>query len=260
MFGFIKKCFFTAMTLFNMSNVNSLECFSMNNQECKIRTEIINLNTNEPMFYPYSIKINRCKGSCNTINNPYAKICVPDQIKNTNLKVFNLLSITTETGHIKWHETCKCKCKLDTSICNNKQTWNDDRCICECKELIDKGMCDKGFIWNPSNCEYECDKSCDIGEYLDYKNCRCRKKIIDKLVEECSESIDGNEMLYNETLDIISSSDNNKTSGSCIAYIILYSVCLIISISMAIYVYFFLYLRSRSTNSHHFGCFNINGY
>ena len=77
---------FSLLTFFNLSNVNSLECVSMNNQECKIRTEIINLNTNEPMFYPYSIKINRCKGSCNTINNLYAKLCVPDQIKNTNVE------------------------------------------------------------------------------------------------------------------------------------------------------------------------------
>ena len=176
MFGFIKKYFFTAMTFFNLLNVNSLECVSMNNQECKIRTEIINLNTNGPMFYPCSIKINRCKGSCNTINSPYARICVPDQIKNTNPKVFNILSTTNETRHIKWHKTCKCKCRLDASICNNKQRWNDDRCICECEELIDKGTCNKGFIWNPSNWECECDKSCDIGEHLDYKNCRCRKK------------------------------------------------------------------------------------
>ena len=73
----------------------------MNNQECKIRTEIINLNTNEPIFYRYSIKINRCKSSCNTINNPYAKIWVPDQIKNINVKVFNILSRTNETRHIK---------------------------------------------------------------------------------------------------------------------------------------------------------------
>ena len=231
----------------------------MNNQERKIRTEISNFNTNKPMFYPYSIKINRCKGSCNTINNPYAKICVPDQIKNTNLKVFNLLSRTNETRHIKWHKTGKCKCKLDASICNNKQRWNDYRCLCECKELIDKIMCDKGFIWNPSNCECECNKSCDIGEYLDYKNCRCRKKIIDKLVEECSENIDGNEMLYNETLDVIPSSDN-ETSNSCVVYIILFSVFLIINIPMAIYVYFLLYLKNRSTNSYHFGCLNINGY
>ena len=61
--------------------MNSLECVSMNSQECKIRPEIINLNTNEPVFYPYNIKINKCKGSCNTINDPYAKICVPDTIK-----------------------------------------------------------------------------------------------------------------------------------------------------------------------------------
>ena len=119
---------------------------------------------------------------------------------------------------------------------------HDDKCKCECKELIDKGKCDKGFIWNPSDCECECAKSCDTGEYLDYKNCRCRKKIIEKLVEERSENIDGNEMLYNETLDIISSSDN-ETSGSCVIYVILFSVFLIISIPMAIYVYVFLYLK-----------------
>ena len=128
MLRFIKKWFFTAMTFinFNISNVSLLECFSMNNQDCKIRTEITNLNTNEPMFYPYSIKINRGKGSCNTINDPYAKICVPDQIKDANVKVFNLMSRTNETRHIKWHKTCKCKCRLDASICNNKQRWNDD--------------------------------------------------------------------------------------------------------------------------------------
>ena len=93
-------------------------------------------------------------------------------------------------------------------------------------------------IWNPSNCECECDKSCDIGEYLDYKNCRCRKKIIDKLVEEWSENIDENEMLYNETLDIFSSSDNN-TSDSCVEYII-YNFCFFTN--KYIYGYFFLFL------------------
>ena len=164
MIEFIKKSFFTEMTFinFNLSSVNSLECVSMSYQECKIRPEIINLNTNEPMFYPYSIKINRCKGSCNTINYPYAKICVPDQIKDTNVKVFNLMSRTNETRHIKWHKTCKYKCRLDASICNTKQRGNDDKCRCECKELIDKGVCDKRFIWNLSSCKCERDKSCDI--------------------------------------------------------------------------------------------------
>ena len=106
---------------FNLSNVNSLKRVSMNNQECKIRPEIINLSTNEPVFYPYSIKINKCKGSFNTINGPYAKLCVPDNIENTNVIVFNLISRTNETRHINWHKTCKCRCRLDASVCNNKQ-------------------------------------------------------------------------------------------------------------------------------------------
>ena len=114
------------------------------------------------------------------------------------------MSRTNETRHIKLHEICKYKFRLDASACNNKQRWNENKCRCECKESIDKGIYDKEFIWNPSNCECECDKLCDIGEYLDYKNCKCRNKIVDKLLDECSKSIDGNEMLYNETLNAIS--------------------------------------------------------
>ena len=67
---------------------------------------------------------------------------------------------------------------------------NDNKCRCECKELIDKGLCDKGYAWNPSNCECECDKSCDVGEYFDYENCKCRKRLVDKLVEECGENVE----------------------------------------------------------------------
>ena len=92
----------------------------------------------------------------------------------------------------------KCKCRLDTSICNNKQRWNDDKCWCQCKELIDKGVCDKGFIWNPSNCECECDKSCDFGEYLDYHKCKCRKKIVDKLVEECTGTFEEVKLVFSK--------------------------------------------------------------
>ena len=103
MLRFIKKCVFTAMTFFSFSvlNVNSLEFVSMNNQKSKIKSEIINVNTNEPMFYPYSITINKCKSSCNTINDPYARLCVPDTIKSINVKVFNLMSRTNETRHIE---------------------------------------------------------------------------------------------------------------------------------------------------------------
>ena len=65
----------------------------------------------------------------------------------------HLMSRTNETKQIEWHETCKCKCRLDASVCNTKQRWSDDKCICECKEIINKGVCDKGFIWYLSNCE-----------------------------------------------------------------------------------------------------------
>ena len=159
----------------------------MNNQACKVRPQIINVNSNEPVFYPFSIKTSKCSGSCNNINDPYAKMCVPDVIKNLNIKVSNLMSRTNETRYIKWHETCKCKCRLNASVCNNKQRWNDDKCRRECKELIDNCVCDKGYIWNPSNGEWECHKSCDVGEYLDHENCRCRKSLVDKLVEEYKE-------------------------------------------------------------------------
>ena len=181
MFGFIKNVFLTAMTFFNLNplNVNSLECVSTNNHKCRTRIEIIDTNNNEPVFYPFSIKVNKSSGSCNNINDPYAKFCVPDVVKNINVKVFDLMSWSNQTKHIEWHETCKCKCRLDSSVSNNKQRWNKDKCRCECIELIDKGMGDKGFIWNPSICNCECDKLCDIREYLDYKNCKCRKKVVD---------------------------------------------------------------------------------
>ena len=79
----------------------------MNNWACKVRPEIVNVNNNEPVFYLFRIKASKCSGSCNNINDPYAKICVADAIKNLNVKVFNLMSRTDETRHIKWHETCK---------------------------------------------------------------------------------------------------------------------------------------------------------
>ena len=191
-----------AISFSKMVKVKSLECMSVINQKCISRPKIIDINANEPVFYPYSIEVNKCSGSCNTINNPFAKLCVPDITKNINVKVFNLMARINETRQIVWHENCKCICKLTSAVCNSRQIWNEDKCRCECKEdLINKMVCDKGSIWNPSNCACECNKLCDIGQYVDYKNCVCRKSIVDKLVEECINVIDRNTM-YNETLSI----------------------------------------------------------
>ena len=92
--------FGVAVTFLNVnpSNLNSLECVSMNNQEFKTRTKIININNNEPLFYPFSIKVNECSRSCNNINDPCAKLCVPDVVKNINVKVFNLMSFANQTN------------------------------------------------------------------------------------------------------------------------------------------------------------------
>ena len=78
----------------------------MSTQECKLRPEIINIDSNEPSFYSYSVKVSKFSSSCNNINDPYAELCTPDVVKNMNVKVFNLISRTNETEYIKWHETC----------------------------------------------------------------------------------------------------------------------------------------------------------
>ena len=117
------------------------------------------------------------------------------------------------------------------NVCNNKQRWNNYKWKCEFKQLIYKGIYDKRFIWSPSSCEYECDKSCDVGEYLNFENCKFRKTLIDKLVEECSENTDGNEMT-NVTL-------NN---------IVLFSHIFVVNISISsVFIYFYQYLK-RDTN------------
>ena len=175
MFSFVKKVFVLGLTVLSNSITGALNCVSMNNQKRKVRPKIVGINRNSPIFFPFNIKVNKCSGNCNDINDPYGKIYVPDTEKDLNVRVFNLISRNNETRHIKCHETCKCICRLDKIICYSKQRWNENKCRCECKELIDKGVCDKGYIWNLSNCECECDKSCNIGEYLDYSNCKCKK-------------------------------------------------------------------------------------
>ena len=157
--------FFIGFTiLLGFISVNSLSCISMNNR--KARPEIINFNSNNSAFYLFGIKTNKCSGNCNNISDPYAQTCVPDVVKDLNIKVFNLMSRTNKTKNIKWHETWKWECRLNGIVCNNKQLWNKNKCWCECKELIDESVCDKGYAQNPSNCECESNKSCDFSEYL----------------------------------------------------------------------------------------------
>ena len=121
MFGFVKKVLVIGLTILSsFTRVNSLSYISMNNQECKTRQQVFNVNGDEPVFLPFNIKTSKCSGSCNNINHPYVKVCVPNVVRNLNVKVFNLKSRNNETRHIEWHETCKYECKFGANICNNK--------------------------------------------------------------------------------------------------------------------------------------------
>ena len=238
MFVFITNVFYIgSLFLSSLVAATSLSCISMNNQACKVRPETNNVNSNEPAFYPFSIKTSKCSGSCNKINDPYAEICVSDAVKDLNVKVFDLMLRTNETRHIKWHETCKYKCRLDASVCNNKQRWNDDKCRCKCEELIDNGICDKGYAWNPNNCEY--DKSCDFGEYLDYENCKSKKRLVDKLVEECGENVDEAKLAE----IALAENENSYKCSSCTVYIVLFWI--FFTINIAGIVAYFIYFHGR---------------
>ena len=155
------------------------------------------------------------------------------------------MSRTNETRFIEWHETCKCECKFAENVCNNKQRWNKSKCRCEWKELIDKGVCNKGFIWNRSNCECECDKACDIGEYLDYENCRCRKKLVDKVVDECTETVEE----VNLAKITLAENKNSYKYSSCRVYIVLFWLFFTVNIGgiRAYFIYFQGYLKKMFT-------------
>ena len=223
MFGFIKKYFFTVLIfLSTLTGVNLLSYISMNNQECKVRPQIVNVNNEEPVFFPFSIKTSKCSGRCNNINDPYLKMCVPYVVKNLNVKVFNLTSRTNETRYIEWHKTCKCKHRLDGSVCNNKQRWNDDKCRCECKKLIDKGACDEEF------------------KYLDYENCKCRKKIVDKLVEECPDNV---EEVKLAPIKLAEEGKNKDKCSSFTLYIVLFSILFTINARVGTYFVYYKYMN-----------------
>ena len=157
------------------------------------------------------------------------------------------MSRTNETKLIKSHETCKCICRLNKIVCNNKQRWNRAQCRCDCEKLIDKGLCDKGFIFNPSNCKCECDKSCNTSQYLDYLDCKCKKKITDLFVEQCIEYNDNNKTkivnkTVNKTDNKTNKNDNNTNKtvkNSCKVYTILTTISIVISTVYAIYFVYY---------------------
>ena len=222
-----------AISLFSIIKTKALECVSVTNQKCMPRTKILDVNEDvgEALFYPYNVLVNKCSGSCNMLDNPIAKLCVPNIIKRVNMKVYNFLMMLNETRNVLWHQSCKCVCRLNSSVCNNKQIWNSDTCRRDCNEDF-AGIisCDKGYMWNPSTCTCECDMWCKPGQYLDHKNCVCKNKLIGRVIAECTSVI--NETMMNNRDNI--TNDNTRTY----IFIRLFSIMLFGIVCFCVFAYF----------------------
>ena len=222
------------INLFNVLKVKTLECLSVTNQKCMPRSKIFDVNegVGEALFYPYNVLVNKCSGSCDTLDDPMAKLCVPNFIKSVNMKVYNFLMRLNETRNVLWHESCKCVCRLNSSVCNSKQIWNSDTCSCDCNEDFAGIMtCNKGYMWNPSTCACECDMWCKPGQYLDYKKCACKNKLIGKVISKCTSFI--NESMMNNKTSIVS---NDTTKN---IFIGLFSVLMFTGITcFCVFAYF----------------------
>ena len=178
------------LSLFSIIKTRALEYVSVINRKCMPRPKILDVNegVGEALFYSY-----------------------------------NFLTRLYETRNVLWHESCKCVCKLNSSVCNNKQIWNSDTCKWDCNEDFASIInCTKGYMWNPSTCECQCDIWCKPGQYLDHKNCICENKLIGKITEECTSVI--NETMINN----VDNKDNDNTTTYI--FIGLFSVLLFVGI------------------------------
>ena len=96
------------ISLFGIIETKALECVSVINQKCMPRPKILDVNegVGEALFYLYNVLVNKCSGSCNTLDNPMTKLCVPNVIKRVNMQVYNTLMRLNETRNVLWHESC----------------------------------------------------------------------------------------------------------------------------------------------------------
>ena len=134
MFGLIKKTFIGLLTgLVNGSN--HTKCVSLSNQKCELQPTPINLHPNEYYqelhHYPFSFKLDRSAGSCNTTNNLSNKACVPSKTENLNSSIFNMVTGINESKTLAKHISCE----FDETKCKSNQWWNNDKCRCECMGL-----------------------------------------------------------------------------------------------------------------------------
>ena len=179
-------------------------------------------------FFPFSFSVNRCGGccgTCNTIDDRYARACVPNKVKNMNAKVFNLMSGVNETRFLVQHEPCDSKYRLNESACNSKQEWNHNSCACECKELDDWGSCKYDYMWNPGMCDSNCNEACKF----------CEKRLIGKLVLECECEI------LNTTETLLNDKKVACPKSNCLIYnisLVIICLLLLVDICLSCFIYY----------------------
>ena len=184
MLGLIKKIFIELLTgLVNGSN--HTKCVFLSSQKCMIQPTLINLHPNEYSqelnYYPFAVKLNRCVGSCNTLNDSSNKVCISNKTEDLSLSVFNMITGINKSKTLTKHISCECKCRFDGKKCNSNQWWSNDKCPCECKKI---NVCEKDYVWNPAKC------NCENGKSL--------ASIADKFI--CDEIIDVKETNFNEKI------------------------------------------------------------
>ena len=133
----------------------------LSNQQYMTQPNLISLNPNEYSqefhYYPFAVKLDRCAGSCDTLNDFSNKSCGPNKTEDLNLSTFNMITGINELKTLTNHIICKYQFKFDGRKCNSDQWWNNDKCRCECKKCH---VCEKSYVWNPATC------SCESGKYL----------------------------------------------------------------------------------------------
>ena len=149
----------------------------LSSQKCITQPILINFHPNEYSqefnYHPFAVKLDRCVGSCNTLNDLSNKVCVPDKTGDFNLSVFNMITGIKESKTLTKQISCKCKCKFNERKYNSDQWWNNNKCRCECNKCR---VCEKDYIWNLYTC------SCENGKYLE--------SIMDDSANRCDEIIE----------------------------------------------------------------------
>ena len=173
--GLLNVCILVSFSGSLVSNCQEpIQRVPLKNWLYQAREVLFNKNSNETLFHSFIASVNKCGGNCNTTNDPNARACVPNKVKNMKVKVYNLMSGVNETKFLVQHQSRERKCWLNESVCHLKQKWNHNEYPCECREFVNWGSCKNYYMWNLSMNDCECNKTCKIDKYLDIKSCSCK--------------------------------------------------------------------------------------